>query len=333
MSAARGGEADLAALLRALPVGVLRVEGGRVTAANPALAERLGAEVEALAGRSLASLFHGDDAPEVERRARAGAPWTGRARLAAAGGTPLAARLTVAPAPPGCWLVVDLGAPDDGPAGEREELVFLGSLVQSVVHDLRNPLQAAMFALSTLRATPATRSAESLGVLERKVREIEAILAELHECAQPWRPVLLPFPLGELVEGARVALADAARERQVELRVEPAGGVEVRVDPPRMKQALVNLARIAVEASPPGSAVVMRAGVDAARGGWIEVRDERQAPPGTDFTAGAGRGSRRRLAIARRTVEAHGGQLRVEPCAPRGARARVELPAGCIVPV
>lgn len=219
--------------------------------------------------------------------------------------------------------------------GGNEELLFLGSLVQSVVHDLRNPLQAALFGLSTLRAVQAGKAAEPLAMLERKVREIEGILAELHESAQPWRPVVLPFPLGELLEGARTALAEAARERQVELRVEPAATpIEVQVDPPRLKKALMNLVRIAVEASVPGAVVVLSAGLGPDGRGWVEVVDDRQAPPeGADFAAGAGRGSRRRLAIARRTIEAHGGVLEVEPRSPRGARARVVLPATCVVPV
>lgn len=333
--------ASTAALLAALPLAALVVVDEVVVHANPGAGDLFGIPEAELAGWSLAALFSVEDAPEVRRRALAAAAWSGDARLAE-GGDPV--RVTLVPA---VWRGRDAlhvllrETSSEGEAAralaearavvaERQELVFLGGLVQSLVHDLRNPLQAALFALAGARGGPRGQPpGEALGMLERKVREIDAILAEVHEYAQPWRPTRLPFPAVELLHGARSAVLAGAAERGVELVVDDvAAGFEVSVDPPRLKHALANLTWLAVEASPPGSRVTLRAGRDDdGRRAWLEVDDDRVAPPGAEAQAAAtaGRGARRRLAISHRIVEAHGGALRLERRAPQGLRARLLL--------
>ncbi|MCO5169762.1 MAG: PAS domain-containing protein [Planctomycetes bacterium] len=331
--------ASQAALLDALPLGALVVVDGAVAHANPALADMAGAPGDDLVGRPLASLFAAEDGAEVRRRAAARAAWAGEVRLQGGG----AVRLTMVEA---AWrggsalhVLAREASPDAVAARERAEagaqaaarddLVFLGGLVQALVHDLRNPLQATLFALASARGGPRGQPAlEALSTVERKVREIDAMLAEVHEVAQPWRPTLLPFPAAELLHGARAAVHAGAAERGVELVVDDAGAAfDVQVDPPRLKHALTNLAWLAVEASPPGGQVSLRAGRDGSGWWWLEVEDERAAAPGGAAQAAApsGRGARRRLAIARRIVEAHGAALRLEGREPCGLRARVVL--------
>jgi PAS domain S-box-containing protein len=338
------------ALAEAIPTAVLLAQDGVIVSANRALARLLGLEPASLPGRPVSDLVDPDDADLVQRRALMAAAWTGAAKLR---DTRVEARLLMAPCArmgrPAVHVVIQDLSPEARTSrelaefrtlsAERRELVFLGSLVQSVVHDLRNPLQAAMFGLSALKACVASGKApsgEPVALLERKVREIDAILAELHECAQPWRLTRLPFPLHELLGGAETTLREAAREREVTLKVEVDDArFDVAVDPPRLKQALLNIMRASIEASPPGGVVLVRAGAtdDLV---WIEVDDQRQAPPeegvDSEFAAGAGRGARRRLAISRRIIEAHDGTLRLERRT-AGARARLELPAAARVKV
>lgn len=340
------------ALAEGLPIGVLLAQDGVIVSANRALATLLGATHASLPGRPVSDLVHADDAERVQRRALMANAWSGavKLRLAAKDGQ-TEARLQMTRCArmgrPAVHVVVQELSPEAcasrevaefrALSTERRELVFLGSLVQSVVHDLRNPLQAAMFGLSTLKACVASGkavSADPVTLLERKVREIDAILAELHECAQPWRLTRMPFPLHELLGGTEAALRDIARERDVSLVVESNDArFDVQVDPPRLKQALLNIVRTSIEASPPGNLVTVRAGANEDLV-WVEVDDQRQAPPDDgaegEFSAGAARGSRRRLAISRRIIEAHDGTLRLER-RPSGARARIELPAAARV--
>ena len=345
--------ASESALSEGLPTGVLLAQDGVIVSANRALARLLGVDPTSLPGRNVGDVVQPDDAELVQRRALMGAAWSGPAKLR---DTSVETRLLMAPCArngrPAVHVVVQDLSPEAcasrevsefrALSTERRELVFLGSLVQSVVHDLRNPLQAAMFGLSALKACVASGkplSGEPVALLERKVREIDAILAELHECAQPWKLMRMPFPLHELLGGAEATLRDVARERDVSLDVQSGDAhFDVHVDPPRLKQALLNIVRASIEASPPGNSVSVRAGAtdDLV---WLEVDDQRQAPPEegasgaeSEFSAGAGRGSRRRLAISRRIIEAHEGTLRLERRA-QGARARIELPAAARVKV
>jgi signal transduction histidine kinase len=100
----------------------------------------------------------------------------------------------------------------------------------------------------------------------------------------------------------------------------------------QIKQALANILRNAIEVSPPGGEVVLRAG---ARDGWAEVAVTDQGPgvPDADrdavftpfFTTkehGTGLG----LAIAREFTEAHGGRLVVDGDRRPGATFVLSLP-------
>ncbi len=102
------------------------------------------------------------------------------------------------------------------------------------------------------------------------------------------------------------------------LRAECPADLSVTLDKLKMKQALVNVLRNALAASPPGGDVVVRAG---ARAGSVDVavsdsgpgipeadREAVFAPFFTTKEHGTGLG----LAIAREFTEAHGGRLWVE---------------------
>jgi two-component system nitrogen regulation sensor histidine kinase NtrY len=143
------------------------------------------------------------------------------------------------------------------------------------------------------------------------------------------RPVLV----SELVRQV-VGLYDGVR-RDVEVRFEDgAGGVEVQLDPEQFRQVLTNLIDNAVEASPPGAAVVASASwsdghldvvvVDAGSGLSVDDPELLFQP----FYSTKGRGSGVGLAVVQRIVTDHGGTVRLEPNQPQGVRAVVRIPGG-----
>src|SRR5262249_3215155 len=126
-----------------------------------------------------------------------------------------------------------------------------------------------------------------------------------------------PTDIGMLIRDAVAAVGDEARERQVTIAVREAPSLpSIEVDPVRLRQVVVNLLANAVRHGGANGAVTIDAGV---AGGSLQVT---VADNGSGMTAAElskvfdrfykGRtssGSGLGLTIARRLVEAHGGQI------------------------
>jgi signal transduction histidine kinase len=108
--------------------------------------------------------------------------------------------------------------------------------------------------------------------------------------------------------------------------------VSVVLDKLKVKQALVNVVRNAVEASPRGGTVIVRT---AGRDGWAEIAVSDQGPGVREADAHAvfapffttkEQGTGLGLAIAREFTEAHGGGLSVDANGGPGATFVLRFP-------
>jgi len=144
-----------------------------------------------------------------------------------------------------------------------------------------------------------------------------------------------PVELNEVVRGACALVGASAREgdARLETRLDaPCGPVEL--NPLEMEQALVNVVRNALQASPPGARV--RVATEARDGrARIRVEDEGRGIPAGDLQrvfdpfyttrlteGGTGLG----LAVTHGIVSAHGGTIDVESRRGRGTTVTIELP-------
>jgi signal transduction histidine kinase len=225
----------------------------------------------------------------------------------------------------------------------RDRLSAMGELSSTVAHEVRNPLNAiAMSAQRLRREFPAIASPASdedraeldhlLGVVEGETRRINDVVQQFLEYARP--PKLAPreaslgHEVRELVEAAR-ALAEA---RGVSLASDVSRAGTAVFDPGQLRQAVDNLLRNAIEATPAGGQVSITA-ASGGRGHSIEVRDAGGGIAAADlprvfdlyFTTkpdGTGIG----LAVAQQIVSAHGGTIEVDSAPGRGTRMTVQLP-------
>jgi signal transduction histidine kinase len=218
------------------------------------------------------------------------------------------------------------------------------NLVATVAHEFRTPLTSLHMAIHLLTEAQVGALTEKQADLVYAAREdcerLQAIVDELLDLSRihAGRMELRTQPL-ELEGLARRAIEQqrgAAEQRDVELRSEVVPGMgEVRADPDRIGIVLANLLANAIRHSPPGAAVIVRAGIAAGRA-RIEVvdrgpgvpREYRQAifdkyfrlpdaPPG-----GAGLG----LFIVREIVTAHGGEVGVDAAPEQGSVFWFTLP-------
>jgi signal transduction histidine kinase len=169
------------------------------------------------------------------------------------------------------------------------------------------------------------------GILE-EIGAIEAVLAECLDYVRP-RPVRRgPVALGPLVQ--EVARAVTAAEPEAAVVAE--GDGEVAGDREQLRQALVNVVRNAVQASPAGVEVRIEvrdhgeaaeiAVVDGGRGMSEEELERLCDPFFTTRAAGTGLG----MSIVTRIVAAHGGQLEVVSTVGEGSAVRLRLPVEAV---
>lgn len=220
-------------------------------------------------------------------------------------------------------------------------------LFAAISHDLRTPISS----LSGYIETVASR--DHLGDEERKrlcavsldeTKLLVRLLDDLMDLARLESPEMKidrePFPLSEAVAIVYRRFKVAAATKNVSLLVP--GGLEacppLDADPAMVERLLGNLVQNAIEHTPPGGMVR----VDARLAGmWAEIQVTDTGPgippdqvthiferfyrgPSSAGTAKSGLGLG--LAIAKRIVELHGGEIRARSPPVRGASFRFTLP-------
>lgn len=222
--------------------------------------------------------------------------------------------------------------------------------IAKLSHELRTPLNAIL------------GFSEVLGMAETSRIDIErcqSYAADIHEAGSYLLALIndildftafgretpaivdAPIDLIDLLIESQETLRAVAERKGVSIRLEPAGPPpQVRADPVRMRQAMLNLIANAIKFTPSGGQVTLRARIDKDTGAAaIEVVDTGvgmsaeivaeafkpffQAEDAIDYAnEGVGLG----LTIAKELVEAHGGEIALESAVGAGTTARITLP-------
>jgi signal transduction histidine kinase len=224
------------------------------------------------------------------------------------------------------------GAGEDVVAAATARANALEAMGAKVAHEVRNPLAAIRGLVEVLAEKDVDeRDRRRLTVVLGEVERIDEILRGYLALARPLEQLERhPCDLGALVREVAALIEARAERAGVTLVVD--GGARAPVDPRRIKEAVLNLVLNAIEATPSGGRVALRA-AEADGGAVLTVEDsgtgmsaERLANAGTPFASGRAGGTGLGLSLARQAVEQHGGTLALESGPGRGTRARVILP-------
>jgi signal transduction histidine kinase len=210
----------------------------------------------------------------------------------------------------------------------RERLAVLGEFAAGVAHEIRNPLSSMRLTLQLLGEGLRGKAAEDLALLLDEVGRLEASVEEMLLFAGKPRFAREPVDLAATAREAARLHARQADHLGVAVVVEEApGGARALGDGPRLRTCAANLLLNAVQASPRGSSVTVRAGP-----GGFEVADRGTGiPPEVGervfepFFSGRPGGTGLGLAVTRRIVEGLGGRISWTSGA-AGTVFRVELP-------
>jgi signal transduction histidine kinase len=207
-----------------------------------------------------------------------------------------------------------------------------------VAHEVRNPLAAVKGLVRLLaRAVPESdeRARKRFDVVEGEIERMETLLNEYLSFSRPLDELRLEATdLGALLDDVASVMEARAAEAGVSLRRDGdrGGPVVVQADGRRLKQAIINLAANALEATPAGGTITLSVRALAAGAEIRVVDDGRGMPPellgrlGKPFVSGREGGTGLGLVVTRTTVRQHGGELAFNSEAGRGTTVRLQLP-------
>jgi PAS domain S-box-containing protein len=217
-------------------------------------------------------------------------------------------------------------------------------LLAMVCHDLRNPLNAIALTTRLLARSAPTDTVgvtirHRLGAIERATRRMDYLIAQLLDTASIEAGRLhlniSAIEVDTLLAEAVELVSDAATQKRISLEVSAASGMQIECDRERILQVLSNLLGNAVKFTDDSGRITVRAEPKQACVRFIVedtglgIADEQLPHIFERYWVGrrsVGTSPGLGLFIAKSIVEAHGGQLTVEPSSPRGSRFSFTIP-------
>ncbi|MFB3818286.1 MAG: PAS domain-containing sensor histidine kinase [Candidatus Methylomirabilales bacterium] len=313
---------------------------GRITFASPDAERILGCAPGLAAGRQPEQVL-GPDHPLLPLLRGAGdAPHLRGVRLEA-GREVRAARFALPGPPRGTLLLLQELPPPEAASlpAQAARLLEHGRLASDFAHEIRNPLNAVAIHLELLRRDlpgAAAGARRSLEVIGREVGRIERLVQGLVRCLRLGRFELAPLKVSDLLQQATARLG-AEPAGRVASSLAPGAPAVVLADAALLSEALAQLLRNALEASPATGPVLLRAECGADGGLALGVEDRGPGIPPEELDRvfqlyystkpdGPGVG----LPLARGIARLHGGHLRLESRPGQGTAAILTLPAGLV---
>ncbi|MBN2791594.1 MAG: PAS domain-containing protein [Desulfuromonadales bacterium] len=139
--------------------------------------------------------------------------------------------------------------------------------VANVSHELKTPITAIRGAVETLLDEHKKESAELqfLQIIFKQSERLNALVEDLLDLSRIEQGVneggweLKPAPLLPVLKSAGNACESLLEQRQVSLEVDCPAGLQLRMNPQLMEQAVINLLSNAVKYSDPGNRVIIKA--------------------------------------------------------------------------
>jgi signal transduction histidine kinase len=215
-----------------------------------------------------------------------------------------------------------------------ERLSTLGLFSSAIAHDLRNPLNTLSLALQWLKMRlgdhTEDRVQHRINVMQSEIRRAEQIIRTLLGFARTGNPERSPTNLNELARDV-IAVVDPPPEAQVQTDLDSRLPL-ISVDRAQLFQVLENLVRNAIQAMSGRGVVTVTTRLrpdgcllrvaDTGPGVPEELHATIFEPLVTTKSTGTGLG----LALCKRIVDAHGGEITLESRPGEGAAFTIELP-------
>lgn len=220
-----------------------------------------------------------------------------------------------------------------------EQLASLGRLAAGLAHELRNPIASMKLLIQSALERGTAIGDRRLIVLEEEILRLESQIQVFLDFARPPVAEKRRFDLDATIDQQLLLVSGRAQQKRLRIeRDRAAQNVCVVADPGQIRQLVLNFLLNAIDASPDGGTIFVRAAYEQMDTNLtphvvIEVGDSGPGMPDdviprlfepffTTKQSGIGLG----LPICKQIVEAHQGTIEACNRADRGALFRVVLP-------
>jgi len=215
-----------------------------------------------------------------------------------------------------------------------DRLASLGKLSAGIAHEVRNPLTGISLLLDDLHDRAVTASDDQIMIKKAlaEIERVERLISALLSYSSPVRADFRECDLNTVVHDTVLLLRRQCERRQVVLTLETSPVPVFRLDPEKIKQALLNIVRNALDAMPGGGTLAI---TTQERDGCAMVAIS-DSGPGINpddlplifepFFTRKGAGTGLGLSITQRIVEEHHGRISVESSPEQGTQFTIELP-------
>jgi signal transduction histidine kinase len=217
------------------------------------------------------------------------------------------------------------------------QLLALGQVTSGMTHEVKNPLNAMMIHVELLSERLAGASDEvrrSLDVIRGEIGRLDAVVQRFMSLVRPQELVFKALDLNALLDEVSDLLAIEWRPKGVVFSLHLDRGLPPLLgDEELLRRAVLNLVLNACQAMPGGGHVTVRSELQSPDLARITVADTGAGIPAEDLSRiftmyyttkpdGSGIG----LALVRRIVEAHQGEIEVASEVGRGTLVTIRLP-------
>jgi PAS domain S-box-containing protein len=222
---------------------------------------------------------------------------------------------------------------------DTERFAAIGQTAGMVGHDLRNPLQTIIgelyLAKGEIESLPngaiKNNLHESIRVIEEQVAYMDKIVSDLQAFVRPVRIEKKPINLKELVDSVLLSVnlpASIALKKQMQRNL-----TKIYADQQLLKRVLINLVTNAVQAMPDGGKLTLKSQTTSTGQVSVTVEDTGVGIPEkikpqifTPLFTTKPRGQGFGLAVCKRVIEAHGGEISFESKEGEGAKFNIKFP-------
>ncbi len=217
-----------------------------------------------------------------------------------------------------------------------DRLASLGKLSAGIAHEVRNPLTGISLLLDDLHDNAVGNPDDRIMIKKAltEIERVERLVTSLLNYASPVRVDFRDCDLNMVAHDIFLLMRRQAEKQKISLTILPGELPVFRFDPEKIKQAMLNIVRNAIEALGSGGEIVLATWQHEGHA-VISIRDNGPGISEDDlplvfepFFTRKGAGTGLGLSITQRIIDEHNGRIRVESQAGQGTNFIVELPIG-----
>lgn len=213
-----------------------------------------------------------------------------------------------------------------------EKLNALGEIAASIAHEIRNPLTVVKGFLQLMKQRETGKNGQYLPLILAELARAETILNEYLSYAKPHLATNERVPVGAIIENIAVLLEPLSIIQGVQLESRIPVNPGVNGDRNQLQQALLNITKNGIEATPAGGKVTLKLTNDSE---WVYIKitdtgrgmsKEHLDRLGTLFYSTKDKGTGLGMTVSWQIIRNMNGTLHYESQLNVGTEALIKLP-------